>query len=75
MVIGKVLTPGYADVGLDEKVQKAPAHPNNLTRRAGTPQDVANVFLWLASPASGRVSGQTIQVVGGGRRVEILPGS
>lgn len=74
VVIGTVLTPGYADVGLDEAIQHALAHPNNLTGRAGTPQDVANAFLWLASRAGGWVSGQTIQVAGGGARVKILPG-
>lgn len=73
VVIGTVLTPGYADVGLDEKIQHALAHPRNLTGRAGTPQDVANAFLWLASRASSWVSGQTIQVSGGGTRVKILP--
>lgn len=73
IVIGTVLTPGYADVGLDEKTQYALAHPNNLTGRSGTPQDVANAFLWLASPAGDWVSGQTIQVAGGGARVKILP--
>ena len=30
-------------------------------------------FLWLASPAAGWVSGQTIQVAGGGARSRILP--
>lgn len=74
IVIGTVLTPGYADVGLDAAVQERLAHPNNLTGRSGTPQDVANAFLWLASPAGAWVSGQTIQVSGGGRRVKILPG-
>ncbi len=74
IVIGTVLTPGYADVGLDEKTQYALAHPNNLTGRSGTPQDVANAFLWLASRAGGWVSGQTIPVAGGGARVKILPG-
>ena len=73
IVIGTVITAGYADVGLDEKTQYALAHPNNLTGRSGTPQDVANAFLWLASPAGGWVSGQTIQVAGGGARVKILP--
>lgn len=73
IVIGTVITPGYADVGLDEKIQYALAHPNNLTGRAGTPQDVANAFLWLASRAGGWVSGQTISVAGGGARVKILP--
>lgn len=73
IVIGTVPTPGYADVGLDERIRHALAHPNNLTGRAGTPQDVANAFLWLASRAGGWISGQTIQVAGGGARVRILP--
>ena len=65
ILIGTVLTEGYAAAGLDESAQYALTHPNNLTGRAGTPQDVANAFLWLASPAGGWVSGQTIQVAGG----------
>ncbi|MFZ4373262.1 MAG: SDR family oxidoreductase [Mycobacterium sp.] len=73
ILIGTVLTEGYADVGLDERVRNALANPKNLTGRAGTPQDVANAFLWLASPAAGWVSGQTIQVAGGGARSRILP--
>lgn len=74
ILIGTVLTPGYADAGLDERVQEALTHPNNLTGRSGTPQDVANAFLWLASKAGSWVSGQTIQVSGGGTRVRLLPG-
>lgn len=35
--------------------------------------EVANAFLWLASPAAGWVSGQTFQIVGGGTRSRILP--
>jgi NAD(P)-dependent dehydrogenase (short-subunit alcohol dehydrogenase family) len=73
VLVGTVLTPGYAAAGLDEKAQEALAHPNNLTGRAGTPQDVANAFLWLASPAGGWVSGQTIHVAGGGTRVRLKP--
>ena len=74
LVIGTVLTAGYADVGLDEKTLYALSHPNNLTGRSGTPQDVANAFLWLASRAGSWISGQTIQVAGGGARMRILPG-
>lgn len=74
LVIGTVLTPGYADVGLDEKTRYALAHPKNLTGRSGTPQDVANAFLWLASRAGSWISGQTIPVNGGGARMRILPG-
>lgn len=74
VLIGTVLTPGYAEAGLDEKVQYALTHPDNLTGRSGSPQDVANAFLWLASPAGGWVSGQTFQVAGGGTRVRLIPG-
>jgi NAD(P)-dependent dehydrogenase (short-subunit alcohol dehydrogenase family) len=73
VLIGTVLTPGYADAGLDAAVQEKLAHPDSLTGRAGTPQDVANAFLWLASNAGSWVSGQTIQVHGGGKRVRLIP--
>ena len=73
VLIGTVLTPGYADAGLDAAVQEKLMHPNNLTGRAGSPQDVANAFLWLASNAGSWVSGQTIQVHGGGTRVRLMP--
>lgn len=73
ILIGTVITSGYAAAGLDAKTQDALAHPDNLTGRAGRPQDVANAFLWLASPAGGWVSGQTIQVSGGGKRVRLIP--
>ncbi len=73
ILIGTVLTAGYAAAGLDEKAQYALTHPNNLTGRAGSPQDVANAFLWLASPAGSWVSGQTIHVSGGGARIRLKP--
>ena len=73
ILIGTVLTEGYADAGLDEKAQHALAHPDNLTGRPGKPQDVANAFLWLASRAGSWVSGQTLQVAGGGKRVRLKP--
>lgn len=73
IVIGTVLTEGYAAAGLDAKVQERLTNPDNLTGRSGTPQDVANAFLWLASPAGSWVSGQTIQVAGGPSRVRLLP--
>jgi len=73
VLIGTVITEGYAAAGLDEKAQYALAHPDNLTGRAGKPQDIANAFLWLASPAGSWVSGQTLQVSGGGKRVRLKP--
>lgn len=73
VLIGTVLTEAYAGAGLDEKAQHALTHPDNLTGRAGAPQDVANAFLWLASRAGSWVSGQTINVSGGGRRIRLKP--
>lgn len=73
ILIGTVITEGYASAGLDEKAQYALAHPDSLTGRAGKPQDIANAFLWLASPAGSWVSGQTLQVSGGGKRVKLKP--
>ena len=73
VLIGTVITEGYAAAGLDEKAQYALAHPNNLTGSAGTAQDIANAMLWLASPAGKWVSGQTINVSGGGTRIRLKP--
>jgi NAD(P)-dependent dehydrogenase (short-subunit alcohol dehydrogenase family) len=73
VLIGTVITPGYAEAGLDAKAQEALAHPDNLTGRAGRPEDIANAFLWLASPAGSWISGQTLQVSGGGKRVRLMP--
>jgi NAD(P)-dependent dehydrogenase (short-subunit alcohol dehydrogenase family) len=73
VLIGTVITAGYADAGLDEKAQYALAHPDNLTGRAGKPEDIANVMLWLASRAGSWVSGQTIEVAGGGNRIRLKP--
>jgi NAD(P)-dependent dehydrogenase (short-subunit alcohol dehydrogenase family) len=73
VVIGTVITEGYAAAGLDAKAQGALMHPNNLAGRSGTPQDVANAFLWLASPAGGWVSGQILQVSGGPKKVRLMP--
>lgn len=73
VLIGSVITPGYAEAGLDAKAIEALSHPDNLTGRAGRPQDIANAFLWLASPAGSWMSGQTLQVSGGGKRVRLKP--
>lgn len=75
VVIGTVITEGYAAAGLDAAAQDALMHPNNLAGRSGTPQDVANAFLWLASPAGGWVSGQILQVAGGPKKVRLVPGA
>ena len=47
-------------------------HPDTLTGRPGRPEDVANAMLWLASPAGSWVSGQTINVHGGGHVLRLF---
>jgi NAD(P)-dependent dehydrogenase (short-subunit alcohol dehydrogenase family) len=73
VVIGTVITEGYAAAGLDAKTQERLMHPDSLTGRSGTPQDIANAFLWLASPAGSWVSGQILQVSGGPKRIRLVP--
>jgi 7-alpha-hydroxysteroid dehydrogenase len=72
VLIGTVMTAGYGDAGIDPEMQERLAHPDNLTGRPGKPEDVANAMLWLCSPASGWVSGQTINVHGGGNVVRLF---
>lgn len=72
VLIGTVLTAGYADAGIDEAVQQRMKHPDTLTGRPGTPEDVANAVLWLCSPGSSWVSGPTINVHGGGGVVRLF---
>jgi 7-alpha-hydroxysteroid dehydrogenase len=72
VLIGTVLTAGYDDAGFDASMTERLAHPDNLTGRAGRPEDVANAMLWLCSPASSWVSGQTINVHGGGGVVRLF---
>lgn len=72
VLIGTVLTPGYADAGIDEEMQKRMLHPDTLTGRPGRSEDVANAMLWLCSPASSWVSGQTFNVHGGGGVVRLF---
>jgi len=72
VLIGTVLTDGYASAGIDPDTQKRMEHPDTLTGRPGRPQDVANAMLWLASPAASWVSGQTINVQGGGHVVRLF---
>jgi NAD(P)-dependent dehydrogenase (short-subunit alcohol dehydrogenase family) len=72
ILIGTVITEGYASAGIDEATQQRMMHPDTLTGRPGTPQDVANAMLWLASPAGSWISGQTINVHGGGSVVRLF---
>lgn len=72
VLIGTVITPGYADAGVTPEMQEKLAHPDNLTGRPGRPEDIANAMLWICSPAAGWVSGQTINVHGGGGVVRLF---
>lgn len=72
ILIGTVITPGYADAGITPEMQERMMHPDNLIGRPGRPQDVANAMLWLCSPAGGWISGQTINVHGGGNVVRLF---
>ncbi len=72
VLIGTVMTAGYADAGIDTAMQERLKHPDNLTGRPGRAEDVANAMLWLCSPASGWVSGQVINIHGGGNVVRLF---
>ncbi len=72
ILIGTVMTAGYGDAGISPEMQEKLAHPDNLTGRPGRPQDIANAMLFLCSPAAGWVSGQTINVHGGGAVVRLF---
>ncbi len=72
ILIGTVMTAGYGDAGVSPEMQERLSHPDNLTGRPGSAQDVANAMLWLCSRASGWVSGQTINVHGGGSVVRLF---
>jgi len=72
ILIGTVITEGYASAGIDAATQEKMMHPDTLTGRPGRPQDVANAMLWLSSPAASWVSGQTINVHGGGSVVRLF---
>lgn len=72
VLIGTVMTEGYGDAGVDASVQEKLMHPDNLTGRTGKPEDLANAMLWLCSPASTWVSGQVINVHGGGNVVRLF---
>jgi 7-alpha-hydroxysteroid dehydrogenase len=72
ILIGTVMTAGYADAGIDAAMQERLKNPDNLTGRPGSAEDVANAFLYFCSPASRWVSGQTVNVHGGGGVVRLF---
>ncbi|WP_145111113.1 SDR family oxidoreductase (plasmid) [Cereibacter azotoformans] len=72
ILIGTVITEGYASAGITPEMQERMMHPDNLIGHPGRPQDIANAMLWLCSPAASWVSGQTINVHGGGTVVRLF---
>ena len=72
ILIGTVITEGYASAGITPEMQERMMHPDNLIGHPGRPQDIANAMLWLCSPAAHWVSGQTINVHGGGNVVRLF---
>ncbi|WP_274630342.1 SDR family oxidoreductase [Arvimicrobium flavum] len=72
ILIGTVMTEGYGDAGIDPAMREKLMHPDNLIGRTGQPRDIANAMLWLCSPASAWVSGQIINVHGGGSTVRLF---
>jgi len=72
ILIGTVITEGYASAGITPEMQERMMHPDNLIGHPGRPQDIANAMLWLCSPAAQWVSGQTINVHGGGNGVRLF---
>lgn len=63
---GFVLTEGIREVFSEEHQREVAA--GAALGRICTPEDVADVVLWLASSASGYVNGQVIPVNGGGQK-------
>jgi 7-alpha-hydroxysteroid dehydrogenase len=72
VLIGTVVTPGYGDAGITPEMLEKLSHPDNLIGRPGRPEDIANAMLWLCSPAASWISGQTINVHGGGSVVRLF---
>jgi 7-alpha-hydroxysteroid dehydrogenase len=72
ILIGSVITEGYADAGIDAATIERLSKPDSLVGRAGSPQDIGNAMLFLCSPASSWISGQTINVHGGGSVVRLF---
>jgi 7-alpha-hydroxysteroid dehydrogenase len=72
ILIGTVVTAGYGDAGITPEMQERLSHPDNLIGRPGRSEDIANAMLWLCSPAGGWLSGQTINVHGGGNVVRLF---
>jgi len=62
------IAPGFIETEMTEKLDPNVVQEWRNTiplKRGGTPEDVANLCLFLASDMSGYITGQTINVCGG----------
>jgi len=59
------INPGPVDTGYADDAARAELAREHPRGRWGLPTDIANVLVWLASPASDWVTGQTLDVDGG----------
>lgn len=63
------VAPGFVDTPLDRRLREEsglPSHSEHTPmKRAATPREVANVFLFLASDDAAYVTGETVRVDGG----------
>ena len=59
------VNPGPVDTGYADEVGRAAVAAAHPQRRWGTPDDIAETIVWLVSPASAWITGQTIDVDGG----------
>jgi NAD(P)-dependent dehydrogenase (short-subunit alcohol dehydrogenase family) len=68
---GATLTPMTANI-YDDPAQRAQRERNIALGRIGTPQDVANVIVFLLGPGSGFVTGTNV-LVDGGSHLMLMP--
>ena len=68
-ITANVVQPGPIDTEMSPDSEENPAaagiKPMTTLKRYGTAQEVADLIVFLASPASGYISGQTVNIDGG----------
>ena len=65
-VCGNCIAPGFIETAMTKDIKEDnPLLVQVPMRKMGTPEDVANVALFLASPESDYITGETIRVDGG----------
>ena len=68
-ITANVVQPGPIDTEMNPDSEENPAaagiKPMTTLKRYGTAQEVADLIVFLASPASGYISGQTVNIDGG----------